>query len=73
VPHILDQFYWSRTIWGLHLGPEGISIKNLDKKAFESRLLDLMNNPSYKNNAAIISEKLKTENDITRLYDMIIN
>jgi len=73
VPHILDQFYWSKTISGMHLGPEGISIKNLDENIFERRLLDLMNNPSYKNNATIINEKLKTENDITRLYDIIIN
>ena len=73
VPHILDQFYWSKTITGLHLGPEGISIKNLDAKTFERKLLDLMNNPSYKNNAIIISEKMKTENDIDKLYNMIIN
>jgi UDP:flavonoid glycosyltransferase YjiC (YdhE family) len=73
VPHILDQFYWSKTVADLHLGPKGISIKNLDEKIFEIRLLDLMNNPSYKNNAAIISEKMKTENDIDKLYDMITN
>lgn len=73
VPHILDQSYWSRTISGLHLGPKGIPIKKLDEKIFERRLLDLMNNPSYKNNAAIINEKLKTETDIARLYNMIIN
>src|ERR1700722_12066993 len=31
VPHILDQFYWSRTISGLQLGPEGIAIKKLNE------------------------------------------
>ncbi len=71
VPHILDQFYWSKTISGLHLGPEGISIRNLDEKTFEPRLLDLMNNPSYKSNASIISEKIKIENDLDELYEMI--
>jgi sterol 3beta-glucosyltransferase len=73
VPHILDQFYWSKTITGLHLGPEGISIKKLDEKTFECKLLDLMNNLSYKSNAIIISEKMKTENDIDKLYNWIIN
>ena len=73
VPHILDQFYWSKTISDLHLGPEGISIKNLDEKTLERKLLDLMHNPTYKNNAAIISEKIKTENDIDKLYNMIIH
>ncbi len=73
VPHIVDQFYWGKTISGLHLGPEGISIKNLDEKTFEPRLLDLINNPIYKNNATILSEKLKTESDTDKLYDMIIS
>ena len=73
VPHIIDQFYWSRTIAGLHLGPEGIPIKNLDGENFERKLLDLVNNTSYKNNAAVISEKMKAESDIDRLYDLIVN
>jgi UDP:flavonoid glycosyltransferase YjiC (YdhE family) len=73
VPHILDQFYWSRTITGLRLGPEGIPIKKLDEKNFERKLLDLMNNPFYKSNATIISEKMKTESDVDKLYNMIIN
>lgn len=73
LPHIIDQFYWSQTISGLHLGPEGIPIKNIDKKTFESRLLDLMNNPSYKKNATIISKKINTESDIDKLYDMILD
>ncbi len=71
VPHILDQFYWSKIISGLHLGPEGISIKNLEERTLEMKLLDLMNNPFYKKNALIISEKMKTESNINRLYDMI--
>jgi sterol 3beta-glucosyltransferase len=73
VPHILDQFYWSKIISRLRLGPEGISIKNLDEKIFERKLLDLMSNQSYKNNATIISEKIKTESNVEKLYDMIIN
>jgi sterol 3beta-glucosyltransferase len=72
VPHILDQFYWSKTISHLGVGPQGISIKNLDEKIFEHRLLDLMNNPSYKKNAIMISQKMNTESDIDKLYDMII-
>jgi len=54
------------------LGPEGISIKNLAEKEFEHKLIDLMNNQSYKNNATIISEKMKTESDMDKLYDMIV-
>ncbi len=73
VYHILDQPYWSKTISDLRLGPEGISIKKLSKEKFEFKLLDLMNNSSYKTNATMISEKLKAESNIDMLYDMIIN
>jgi len=71
VPHILDQFYWSKIISGLQLGPEGISIKNLEEKTLEYKMLDLMNNQFYKENAIIISEKMKTESNIDKLYDLI--
>lgn len=73
VPHILDQFYWSKIITSHHLGPQGIPIKNLNAKTFEPKLLDLMTNPSYKQSAAQISEKIKTESDANKLYNMIIN
>ena len=71
VPHILDQFYWSKTISGLHLGPEGIPIKDLNEEILERKLLDLMTDQSYKSNATIISEKIKAENGIDKLYEMI--
>ena len=57
----------------MNLGPKGISIKNLSEKEFEHKLVDLMNNQSYKTNATTISKKMKVENDIDKLYDMIIN
>ncbi|MBS1663520.1 MAG: glycosyltransferase family 1 protein [Bacteroidetes bacterium] len=72
VPHILDQFYWGKVISGLHLGPEGIAIKKLEMESFERKLLDLVNNPVYKDNANVISEKMKREGDVDKLYDMIV-
>jgi UDP:flavonoid glycosyltransferase YjiC (YdhE family) len=50
-----------------------MSIKNLNEKNFESKLLDLMNNESYKRNTRLISEKMKAESDKEKLYDMIVN
>lgn len=73
VPHILDQFFWEKTISALKLGPVGLSIKKLNAQGFESKLLDLLNNDSYKRNARLISEKMKSESDNERLYDMILN
>ena len=72
IPHIIDQFYWNRTISALHLGPKGMSIKNLNEKDFECKLLDLINNESYKINAKLISEKMKIESNKDKLYEMIV-
>lgn len=73
IPHIVDQFYWNRTISKLNLGPKGMSIKNLNKKDFEIKLLDLINNEDYKKNAETTSEKMKIESNKEKLYKMIIN
>jgi UDP:flavonoid glycosyltransferase YjiC (YdhE family) len=73
IPHILDQFYWNKTVSALHLGPKGMSIKNLDEKNFESKLLDLINNESYKRNAKLISEKMISESNKDKLYEMILS
>lgn len=73
IPHILDQFFWNKIIKQLHLGPEGIPIKKFDEKNFESKLLDLMNNESYKRNVKLVSEKMKAESDKEKLYDLIMN
>ncbi len=72
IPHILDQFYWNKTISNLHLGPKGMSIKNLNEKNFESKLLDLINNESYKRNAKLISQRMKAESNKDKLYEMIV-
>lgn len=73
IPHILDQFFWSEFIVKLHLGPKGIPIKKLNEKNFETKLLDLINNKSYKRNTRLFSEKMKAESDKDKLYDLIVN
>ena len=72
IPHILDQFLWNKIISKLDLGPKGMSIKNLNEKNFESKLLDLINNESNKRNAILINEKMKIESNKDKLYEMIV-
>lgn len=72
IPHILDQPYWNKTITKLHLGPKGVSIKNLNEKNFEPKLLDLINNKSYKINAQLIAEQMKKENNTEKLMKLIL-
>ncbi|MCC1485649.1 glycosyltransferase [Winogradskyella immobilis] len=71
VPHILDQFFWKKTISTLNLGPSGIPIKKLNEQNFENKLLDLISNKSYKKNSELISEKMKIESNKNKLYKMI--
>jgi len=73
IPHVLDQFFWDKTIAKLQLGPKGISIRKFNKKEFEIKLLDLYHNKNYKKNADMISEKMQSENNKNKFYEMIIN
>jgi sterol 3beta-glucosyltransferase len=73
VPHAVDQFFWAKTIEALQLGPEAIPIKKLNEVDFENRLFDLVSNETYKKRAAEISDRMKTESSVDKLYEMIIN
>jgi len=73
IPHTVDQFFWAKTIAGLQLGPKGISIKRLNERNFEDKLLDLVTNETYKRNSVIFSERMKTESNVEKLYEMISN
>jgi UDP:flavonoid glycosyltransferase YjiC (YdhE family) len=72
IPHVLDQFFWDKTISSLKLGPKGISIHKFSEKGFETKLLDLYYNTEYKENAMAISNKMKVESDKNKLYKIII-
>jgi len=73
IPHVLDQFFWDKTIAKLQLGPKGISIRKLNEKEFELKALDLYYNKNYKKNASIISRKMQSESDKNKLYEMIMS
>ena len=72
IPHILDQFFWEKTISNLKLGPKRISIHKFNEKDIENKLIDLYNNKDYKKNAVVISKKMQIESDKKKLHEMII-
>jgi len=72
IPHVLDQFFWDKTIAKLQLGPKGISIRKFNEKEFEPKVLDLYYNKDYKKNASMISRKMQSESDKNKLYEMIM-
>jgi sterol 3beta-glucosyltransferase len=61
VPHILDQHLWNNLLSQLELGPKGMPIKKFTAKRFEEKLLDILQNPGYKENAERIGNKMKEE------------
>lgn len=73
IPHVLDQYYWEKTISKLKLGPKGISIRKFNEKEFEIRLLDLYDNNDYKKNSISICKKMKSESNKNKLYEMIVS
>jgi len=72
IPHILDQFFWEKTISNLKLGPKGLSIHKFNEKDFETKLLDLYYNQDYKKNATAISKKMQNESDKNKLCKIIM-
>jgi UDP:flavonoid glycosyltransferase YjiC (YdhE family) len=70
VPLIIDQFYYGSRAADLGVGPGSISIK-IGKTALKKKVLDLVNNPVYKKNAAVLGEQLRSEQGITRFCDFI--
>ncbi len=71
IPHVLDQPFWARTVHEKGLGPQALPIAKLTEPEFESRLKDLYDNESYKLNAEHLSQKLATEADRERLFQII--
>jgi len=62
VPLLLDQFYWSHRVSELGLGPGGVRIKTISKKRLERKVVDLVENPSYKEKAASMGGLIRGEN-----------
>ncbi|HMQ03631.1 MAG TPA: glycosyltransferase [Pyrinomonadaceae bacterium] len=73
VPHAIDQPFWARIVHERGLGPKGLPIKDLIEGEFESRLIDLYDNGSYKLNAERLSQNMAMEADRERLFQIIEN
>lgn len=72
IPHFIDQFYWNTIIHKLKVGKKGVSIKKMNKSNFETLLLDLLSNESYKKNAEQIAKQMQKENNTEKLMKLIL-
>lgn len=61
IPHIVDQFFWNKTIANIGAGPLGIPIKKLNAQNLEEKLLDLWLNRDYKTKAEQIARQMANE------------
>ncbi|MGB4844832.1 MAG: nucleotide disphospho-sugar-binding domain-containing protein [Ferruginibacter sp.] len=72
IPHIIDQFVWDRIAYEKGIGPRGIKISKMTEKNLEPKILELINNSSFKEKARQLGEKMRSENFIEELYNQII-
>jgi len=72
IPHFMDQFVWDKIISELGLGPKGIKISRITNKNLEPKVLELLNNKSFKERSERIGNQLGKEDYKEELYKAII-
>lgn len=72
IPHIIDQYVWNKIIYEKGAGPLGIDISQINSKNMEPKILELVNNTSFKKRAEELGREILKENFKTEIYDFII-
>ncbi len=73
IPHIIDQFVWNKLISTMGAGPKGINIHKITTKNLEPKILELVNNASFKKEAERIGDQMEQEDFSEELYTSIVN
>lgn len=72
IPHIIDQFVWNKIIYNLGAGPKGVKIGKITMNNLEPKILDLLNNRSFKKKAEQLAGQMKKENFREEICQSII-
>jgi len=72
IPHIIDQFVWNKIINKKGVGPKGIRINKISTINLEPKILELVNNNSFKIKAEQLSHQMKKEDFREELYSSIV-
>ena len=72
IPHIIDQFVWDKMIGDLGIGPKGIKVNKISQKKLEPKILELLNNRSFKERAEQIADEMREEDFREALYTSIV-
>jgi UDP:flavonoid glycosyltransferase YjiC (YdhE family) len=72
IPHFMDQFVWDKITFDIGVGPKGVKIGRITNKNLEPKVLELLNNKSFKEKSAKIGNQMKNEDFKDELYKTII-
>ena len=72
IPHIIDQFVWNKIISSMGIGPKGVKIGKITTKNLEPKILELVNNNSFKKKAEQIGSQMRKENFREEIYKAIV-
>lgn len=72
IPHIIDQFVWDKIVAELGAGPIGVKVGKMTTKNLEPKILELVNNRSYKEKAELIASQMAKEDFREAIYQAII-
>jgi len=72
IPHVIDQFVWNKIVYDMGAGPKGIKIGKITTKNLEPKILELVNNSSYKKKAEQVANQMEEENFREEIYDSIV-
>ena len=72
IPHFMDQFVWNRIAFDMGLGPQGVKISRISNKNLEPKVLELLNNKSFKERSEKIADQMNKEDFKDELYKTII-
>jgi len=72
IPHFMDQFVWGKLTFDMGVGPKGVKISRITNKNLEPKILELLNNKSFKEKSAKIGNQMEKEDFNDELYKTII-
>lgn len=72
IPHIIDQFVWNKIIYDMGAGPKGVKVGKITTKNLEPKILELVNNSSFKKKAEKVASQMENEYFREELYNSIV-
>ena len=72
IPHIIDQFVWNKIIYDIGAGPEGVKVGKITTKNLEPKILELVNDRSFKKKANQVAGQMEKEDFREEIYTSII-